>query len=63
VNAIGGAVNTALQEAGATEVTFAAACLGFSGDSADKETLTREIVRAERYTITNDGLIAVMGAD
>jgi N-acetylglucosamine kinase-like BadF-type ATPase len=62
LDAIGGAVNAALREARATDATFAAACLGFSGGSADKEVLTREIVRAERYTITNDGLIAVMGA-
>jgi N-acetylglucosamine kinase-like BadF-type ATPase len=43
-------------------LTFAAACFGFSGGSADKDAYTRELVRAERYKITHDAEIALAGA-
>jgi len=48
----GGAVEEAVRAAGATGVTFAAACFGFSGGAAGKETLARELVNADRYTPT-----------
>jgi N-acetylglucosamine kinase-like BadF-type ATPase len=41
---------------------FTAACLGFSGGAEDKEQLTRELIRSERYYITHDGEIALAGA-
>jgi glucosamine kinase len=56
---IGGVVREAL---GDLPVHFEAACGGFSGGPADKEALTREIVSAENYSITHDGLIALVGA-
>lgn len=57
-----GAMGDALKGTGAADATFVAACLGFSGGPADKESLTREIVRAEQYSITHDALIAQVGA-
>jgi len=41
---------------------FRAACLGFSGGPKDKETLVRQMISADHYNITNDGLIALAGA-
>ncbi len=61
-DAIGGAVNTACQAGGFTEARFAAACLGLSGGPHDKEDLVREIISAEHYRITNDAVIALLGA-
>lgn len=61
-DAIGGAVRTALQATGLAEVRFMGACLGLSGGPADKEALVREIVMAEHYRITNDAVIALLGA-
>jgi len=61
-DAIGGAVRSASAAAGMTEAHFAAACLGLSGGSAGKEALVREIVTAEHYSITNDAVIALLGA-
>ena len=60
--AVGGAVNAARQAAGLTEARFTAACLGLSGGPHDKEALVREIVSAEQYRITNDAVIALLGA-
>ncbi len=61
-DAIGGAVTAACRTAGITEARFAAACLGLSGGPHDKEALVREIVSAEHYQITNDAVIALLGA-
>lgn len=41
---------------------FRAACLGFSGGPKDKEELVRQMIQADDYQITNDGLIALTGA-
>ncbi|WP_031500789.1 BadF/BadG/BcrA/BcrD ATPase family protein [Bryobacter aggregatus] len=41
---------------------FRAACLGFSGGPKDKEALVRQMIAAEQYSVTNDGLIALTGA-
>jgi N-acetylglucosamine kinase-like BadF-type ATPase len=60
--AIGGAVNAACQNAGISEPRFAAACLGLSGGPHDKEALVREMISAEQYRITNDAVIALLGA-
>jgi len=43
-------------------VTFAAACLGFSGGAEDKESYTRELIRSSHYKITHDAEIALTGA-
>jgi len=57
IRAIGGSVRKA-----AGDATFECACFGFSGGTSDKEALTREIVRANRYVFTHDALIALSGA-
>jgi N-acetylglucosamine kinase-like BadF-type ATPase len=63
VHAIGGCVGAALAQAGLPpDVAFRSACLGFSGGPADKEAILHEILRAERMTVTNDGVIALSGA-
>ena len=41
---------------------FEAACLGFSGGAADKETYSRELIRSKRFEITHDAMIALAGA-
>lgn len=58
IQAIGGSV----REAAGGGATFECACFGFSGGASDKEALAREIVRANRYVITHDALIALAGA-
>jgi N-acetylglucosamine kinase-like BadF-type ATPase len=60
--ALGGAIGGALQEAGIIEPNFEAACLGLSGGPADKDALVRDQVHAQKYSITNDAVIALMGA-
>jgi N-acetylglucosamine kinase-like BadF-type ATPase len=62
-----GAITEALQQALAAaalpeSTVFAAACLGVSGGPADKEAIVREIVHAEKYSLTTDALIALTGA-
>ena len=44
------------------DVRFSAACLGFSGGPADKESILREMLRCDRLTVTHDALIALSGA-
>jgi N-acetylglucosamine kinase-like BadF-type ATPase len=61
-DAIGEAVGAAVRQAGITEGNFEAACLGLSGGPADKDAVIREIVRAQKYSVTNDAVIALMGA-
>jgi N-acetylglucosamine kinase-like BadF-type ATPase len=61
-DAIAGAVGAACQAAGLTETRFTAACLGLSGGPEDKEALVREMIPSERYHITNDAVIALLGA-
>ena len=60
-SAVGESVRQAALAAG-VEPVFAAVCAGFSGGSADKDALTRELIRAERYRITHDAEIALAGA-
>jgi N-acetylglucosamine kinase-like BadF-type ATPase len=43
-------------------IAFHSACLGFSGGIADKERFTRELLRADRYKITHDAEVALIGA-
>jgi hypothetical protein len=64
INAIQECLTAASLEAGlnASTIHFAAACLGFSGGPADKDTILREIVSSERTIVTHDALIALAGA-
>ncbi|MBS1877622.1 MAG: ATPase [Acidobacteria bacterium] len=62
LNAIGGCVRSALDQAGVGEARFASACLGFSGGPADKEALVRELLSAGRLNVTNDAVVALAGA-
>jgi N-acetylglucosamine kinase-like BadF-type ATPase len=67
VRALSACVSEALTNGGVAhtkigEVRFESACMGFSGGPADKDALAREIVVAEKYSITHDALIALVGA-
>lgn len=63
VAAITTGVNEALHQAGlAAPATFQAACLGLSGGPDHKESLAKEMIRADRYLITHDAHIALAGA-
>lgn len=62
LRAVGGSVRAASQAAGLSDPRFETACLGFSGGPDDKDSLSREVVIAEKYTITHDALIALAGA-
>jgi N-acetylglucosamine kinase-like BadF-type ATPase len=63
-SALGDSLNEACAQAGVnrSEVSFASACLGFSGGPQDKETYVREMIRSARYRITHDAEIALEGA-
>jgi N-acetylglucosamine kinase-like BadF-type ATPase len=64
IGAIQTCLNAACASAGldAASIGFAAACLGFSGGPADKESILREILRSDRTIVTHDALIALSGA-
>ena len=49
-------------QAGLRRAEFEAACLGFSGGPADKETLVRELLSARHLTVTIDAVVALAGA-
>jgi N-acetylglucosamine kinase-like BadF-type ATPase len=56
-------VSAARADAGiGLEVRFRAACFGMSGGPEDKAALLREVVDADEWLITHDGLIALSGA-
>jgi N-acetylglucosamine kinase-like BadF-type ATPase len=63
-----GAISASLAEACSAaglkqdDLSFAAACLGFSGGAKDKEVYSRELIRSARYKITHDAEIALAGA-
>jgi N-acetylglucosamine kinase-like BadF-type ATPase len=56
------ALGDCLREAGFEGAEFEAACLGFSGGTADKETIVRESIKAKRMVVTHDAFIALVGA-
>lgn len=60
-SAVGESVQAAARSAGVDPV-FEAVCAGFSGGASDKDALTRELIRAQRYLITHDAHIALVGA-
>ncbi|MEO5925940.1 MAG: BadF/BadG/BcrA/BcrD ATPase family protein [Bryobacteraceae bacterium] len=59
--AVGDSVRLAAQQAGVNPL-FEGVCAGFSGGAEDKDALTRELIRADRYLITHDAHIALAGA-
>jgi len=63
-SAVNGSLTQACKDAGLdfAAVEFEAACFGFSGGPADKESLVREMVRAKKYAVSHDALIALAGA-
>jgi N-acetylglucosamine kinase-like BadF-type ATPase len=63
-SAVGACVEEACARAGVARatVTFASACLGFSGGAEDKEAYSRELIRSRHYKITHDAEIALTGA-
>jgi N-acetylglucosamine kinase-like BadF-type ATPase len=44
------------------QTEFAAACMGFSGGPADKESILAEMFKIRKRIVTNDALIALTGA-
>ncbi len=62
LNALSASVGEAMLAAGVASPVFDAVCGGFSGGPDDKDALTREVVKAEHYSITHDALIALTGA-
>lgn len=56
------AIEGSLESAGHRGSRFEAACFGFSGGPEDKAALTRELVPADEYLITDDAHIALAGA-
>jgi glucosamine kinase len=63
LNAVGECLRQAYREAGVnSEATrFASVCLGLSGGSEDKEHFTRELIASDRYKLTHDAEIALLG--
>jgi N-acetylglucosamine kinase len=63
-SAIGGCVHSAASAAGLdpANVEFDAACLGFSGGPADKDSLIAEMFTIRKRFVTHDALIALSGA-
>lgn len=63
-SAVGDCLRDACDQAGLSpeDVSFAAACLGFSGGPQDKEAYVRELIPSAKYRITHDAEIALEGA-
>jgi glucosamine kinase len=63
LSAVGDCVRQACREAGvdATSAHFASVCLGLSGGSEDKEAYIKELIRSDRYKLTHDAEIALLG--
>ncbi len=64
ISAITGCVGAACEQAGVDPalVRFDAACLGFSGGPADKQAILEETLRTSRLIVSDDALIALVGA-
>src|SRR3954469_773501 len=60
-SAVGDSIRLAAQQAGVNPV-FDAVCAGFSGGAEDKDALARELIKSDRYLITDDAHIALSGA-
>jgi len=63
LSAVGDCLRQAYHEAGleSTSVRFASVCLGLSGGAEDKEAYTKELIPSDRYKLTHDAEIALMG--
>ncbi len=63
LSAVGDCLQQAYHEAGVDSHSahFASVCLGLSGGSEDKEALTKELIRSDRYKLTHDAEIALLG--
>ncbi len=63
LSAVGDCLRQTYHEAGvdAKSAHFASVCLGLSGGSEDKESYTKELIRSERYKLTHDAEIALLG--
>jgi len=60
---IGECVSAARADAGlGADVRFRAACFGMSGGPEDKAALLKEVVDADQWLVTHDGMIALSGA-
>ncbi|MFN0168304.1 MAG: N-acetylglucosamine kinase [Bryobacteraceae bacterium] len=64
IEAVTGCVRQACERAGIEwqTVRFKAACFGMSGGPDDKEAILRELLPAERWVVTHDGMIALAGS-
>jgi N-acetylglucosamine kinase-like BadF-type ATPase len=62
LNAIGGCIRQASEQAGIRSAAFEAACLGFSGGPTDKEALVRELLPGAALLVTDDALVGLVGA-
>lgn len=64
ISAITGCVGAACAQAGIdpAEAQFDAACLGFSGGPADKQAILEETIRTSQLIVSDDALIALVGA-
>jgi N-acetylglucosamine kinase-like BadF-type ATPase len=63
ISAVTECVTKAQTEAGIpVDAQFEAACLGFSGGSADKEAILREMLNTRRLVVLSDAVIALSGA-
>ena len=63
LSAVGDCLRQAYHEAGleSTSVRFASVCLGLSGGAEDKEAYTKELIASDRYKLTHDAEIALLG--
>lgn len=62
LDAIGGCIQQACRQGNVPRAEFESACLGFSGGPADKEFLVRELLSAGKLLVTDDALVALIGA-
>ncbi len=63
LSAVGDCLRQAYHEAGLerSPVHFASVCLGLSGGAEDKESYTKELIASDRYKLTHDAEIALLG--
>jgi N-acetylglucosamine kinase-like BadF-type ATPase len=63
LSAVGDCLRQAYGEAGleSTSVRFASVCLGLSGGAEDKEAYAKELIPSDRYKLTHDAEIALVG--
>jgi N-acetylglucosamine kinase-like BadF-type ATPase len=62
LDAVGGCIRDACEQAGIEAARFESAVLGFSGGPADKEALVHELISAKHLLVTHDALTALAGA-